>query len=304
MGDIVNSLVTGGAGFIGSHVVDGLLRAGHEVVVIDDESGQASDKFNWNKSAFNIVEDVTNMSEMKNVFNNHNFDYVFHLAAKTKIVPAMENPPPTLYENYTGLLNILELSRIHSIKRVVFSSSSSVYGDQEIPYPESAIPDCLNPYALSKLHGESLCKHYSDIFDLDTVCLRYFNVFGERMPERGQYAPVIAIFLRQLRNGKPLTIVGDGHQRRDFVYVKDVATANINAALRLEDFSANVYNVGHGSMVSVMQIAELISSEYIHLPERPGDARNTLADTSLVRKDLSWAPTIDAITWLKESLSK
>ena len=304
MGVIVKSLVTGGAGFIGSHVVDGLLQAGHEVVVVDDESGQASDVFHWNPHTTNYVKDVTDNHEMSKIFEAHNFDYVFHLAAKTKIVPAMENPPPTLHENYVGLLNILELSRNSGVKRVVFSSSSSVYGDQDIPYSESGIPDCLNPYALSKLHGESLCHHYSSVFNLDTVCLRYFNVFGERMPERGQYAPVIAIFLRQLRNGNPLTIVGDGHQKRDFVYVKDVAKANVSAAERHQDFSASVYNVGHGSMVSVMEIAELISDDYIHLPERPGDARNTMADTSLICEDLDWSPTIDAMTWLKGSLLK
>lgn len=300
----MRSLVTGGAGFIGSHVVDALLLLGHEVVVVDDESGQASDIFHWNDSCVNYRENVIDVEKMSSIFKNHNFDYVFHLAAKTKIVPAMENPPPTLWENYTGLLNILELSRKHSVKRVVFSSSSSVYGDQEIPYSENRKPDCLNPYALSKLHGESLCEHYSSVFGLDTVCLRYFNVFGERMPERGQYAPVIAIFMRQLRNKEPLTIVGDGHQKRDFVYVKDVAKANINAAFRPDKLGANVYNVGNGSMVSVMEIANLISSEHVHLPERPGDARNTMADTSLVCKALSWSPTIDAVTWVKEFLSK
>lgn len=304
MGENVRSLVTGGAGFIGSHVVDGLLSAGHEVVVVDDESGQASDVFHWNPNSVNYIKDVTDASEMKRIFEAHQFDYVFHLAAKTKIVPAMENPPPTLQENYVGLLNILELSRQSNVKRVVFSSSSSIYGDQEIPYTETGQANCLNPYALSKLHGESLCQHYSKVFGLDTVCLRYFNVFGERMPDRGQYAPVIAIFLRQLNNEEPLTIVGDGHQRRDFVYVKDVAKANLSAAFSKQTFGGFVYNVGHGSMISVLEIANLISNNHVHLPERVGDARNTMADISLIENELGWTTSMDAVTWVKEHLQK
>ena len=285
----MRSLVTGGAGFIGSHVVDRLLEIGHKVVVVDNESGQASDKFNWpnDPNALCFTYDVTDMSAISKVFDLGSFDYVFHLAAKTKIVPAMKSPPSTLQENYAGLLNILELSRKHRVKRVVFSSSSSVYGDQPIPHSEDAVPNCLNPYALSKLHGEDLCQHYSDVFGLDTVCLRYFNVFGERMPERGQYAPVIAIFLRQFRNNKPLTIVGDGNQKRDFVYVKDVAAANVQAALFSSSFAGKVYNVGHQSMISVNEIAELISSDHVYLPERAGDARNTMASIYKLKNDLS-----------------
>ena len=298
----MRSLVTGGAGFIGSHVVDRLLDAGHEVVVVDDESGQASDKFHWKSTTKNYKQDVTDFCAMEEIFSFHNFDYVFHLAAKTKIVPAMENPPPTLGENYSGLLNILELSRKSGVKRVVFSSSSSVYGDGEIPYEEDDFANCLNPYALSKLHGESLCEHYSLVFGLDTVCLRYFNVFGERMPERGQYAPVIAIFLRQLRNNEPLTIVGDGNQKRDFVYVKDVAAANVRAALAEDLFNGRIYNVGHHSMVSVNEIANLISDQRVHLPERAGDARNTMASIERMKLELAWQPTKDAITWVKEHM--
>ena len=296
----MRSLVTGGAGFIGSHVVDMLLEAGHEVVVVDDESGQASDRFHWQAATKNYKQDVTDFTAMSKIFETHKFDYVFHLAAKTKIVPAMENPPPTLGENYIGLLNILELSRKSGVRRVVFSSSSSVYGDGPMPSKEKDPAQCLNPYALSKFHGESLCKHYSSVFGLDTVSLRYFNVFGERMPERGQYAPVIAIFLRQLRDDKPLSIVGDGDQKRDFVYVKDVAAANVSAAFSELKFNGRIYNVGHNSMVSVNEIADLISEKRVHLPERDGDARNTMASIERIKSELTWQPTKDAITWVKE----
>ena len=297
-------LVTGGAGFIGSHIVEKLLDEGHSVTVVDNETGQASDTFHWKKFALNYKVNVTDFNALSQIFLDHDFDFVFHLAAKTKIIPAMQNPPLTLLENYSGLLNVLELSRLHNIKRVIFSSSSSVYGDQTIPYHEETPTDCLNPYALSKLQGEALCHHYSSVFGLDTVCLRYFNVFGERMPERGQYAPVIAIFVRQLRNQQPLTIVGDGQQRRDFVYVEDVAKANLLAAFAPNDFGGDVLNVGHGSMISVLELAELISDEYVYLPERPGDAKDTQAQVSKICALLGWIPTIDAISWVKELLSK
>jgi UDP-glucose 4-epimerase len=296
-------LVTGGAGFIGSHIVEKLLSEGHSVTVVDNETGQASDTFHWKKDALNYKINVTNFDALSQVFLDHDFDFVFHLAAKTKIVPAMKNPPPTLLENYSGLLNVLELSRLHNIRRVVFSSSSSVYGDQAIPYREDSAANCLNPYALSKLQGEALCNHYSSVFSLDTVCLRYFNVFGERMPEKGQYAPVIAIFLRQRRNGESLTIVGDGHQRRDFVYVEDVVDANVQAAFANDNFGGDVLNVGHGSMVSVLKLAELISDDFVYLPERSGDAKNTQADITKICSLLEWSPTTDAITWVKELLT-
>ena len=301
----MKALVTGGAGFIGSHVVDMLINEGHDVAVVDNETGQASDIFHWDWArADNHKIDVTDFSLLSKLFETNKFDFVFHLAAKTKIVPAMENPPPTLVENYIGLLNVLELSRLHSVKRVIFSSSSSVYGDQSIPYKEDDTPNCLNPYALSKFQGEHLCDHYSSVFNLDTVCLRYFNVFGERMPEKGQYAPVIAIFLRQLRNQRPLTIVGDGEQRRDFVYVEDVAKANLLAARAQTDFGGNVLNVGHGSMISVLELAKLISDEYVYLPDRPGDAKDTQAHIAKICASLGWVPTINATTWIKEFLSK
>jgi UDP-glucose 4-epimerase len=299
----MKSLVTGGAGFIGSHVVEGLLDLGHEVVVVDNETGQASDIFHWNNACLNYKVDVTSRCDMETIMMDHTFDYVFHLAAKTKIVPAMEDPPTTLLENYSGLLNVLELSRRQGVKRVIFSSSSSVYGEQAIPYTEASPPSCINPYALSKFHGELLCKHYSDVFDLDTVCLRYFNVFGDRMPEKGQYAPVIAIFLRQLRNDQPLTIEGDGQQKRDFVYVKDVARANISAAIFVDDFGGDVFNVGSASMVSVKDLADLISDHQVHLPPRECDARNTQAHIARISLRLGWLPTVDAVSWVKEFLS-
>lgn len=302
----MRALVTGGAGFIGSHVVEEFLKYPNaDVVVVDNESSIDADTFNWvrDERVTNFTSSVTDFPALSDIFADYKFDYVFHLAAKTRIVPAMQDPPNTLQENYVGLLNVLELSRNHAVRRVVFSSSSSVYGTQKIPYKEWAKPDCLNPYALSKLHGESLCKHYSDVFGLDTVCLRYFNVFGERMPERGQYAPVIAIFLRQLRENVELTVVGDGLQRRDFIYVNDVAEANILSALRKDDFSGECMNVGSTEMVSVLDIAKLISENYVHLPPRKGDAQNTQADISKICKEIEWAPTKNVMEWIKETVS-
>ena len=237
----MKSLVTGGAGFIGSHIVDTLLDAGHEVIVLDNEYSD-NEKFNWNDKVENHVVDICDYESSREYYNG--VDYVFHAAAEARIGPAIANPINAVNINCIGTCTVLQCAREAGVKKVMYSSTSSAYGLNDPPNTEDQPEDCLNPYSVSKIAGEKICKMYTDLFDLPTVIFRYFNVFGERAPTKGQYAPVIGIFMRQRAAGEQLTIVGDGEQRRDFVYVKDVARANVMAAISNAEPEAygQVYN--------------------------------------------------------------
>ena len=295
------SLVTGGAGFIGSHIVEQLLSMNHEVVVVDNEYSD-NDKFHWREETYNVNIDITDKA-LKNAFTN--VDYVFHCAAEARIGPAIENPVNAVSINTLGTCNVLQCAREAGVKKVMYSSTSSGYGLNPSPNVETQPDDCLNPYSVSKVGGEKLCKMYTDLFGLKTVIFRYFNVFGERAPRKGQYAPVIGIFLRQLASGEKLTIVGDGEQRRDFIYVKDVARANIMAAISNADDEAygQVYNVGSGKNYSVNDIASFISNDTINIPPRIGEARNSLANIDKINKTFAWKPEVSVEEWIKEQLN-
>ena len=295
------SLVTGGAGFIGSHIVEQLISLGHEVVVVDNEYSD-NENFYWRKDTYNVKIDITDKA-LKNAFTN--VDYVFHLAAEARIGPSIENPVNAVNINTLGTCNVLQCARDAGVKKVIYSSTSSGYGLNPSPNDETQPDDCLNPYSVSKVAGEKICKMYTDLYGLKTVIFRYFNVFGERAPKKGQYAPVIGIFLRQLAAGEKLTIVGDGEQRRDFVYVKDVANANIMAALSNADDEAygQVYNVGSGKNYSVNDIASFISNDTINIPPRVGEARNSLANIDKIYKTFAWKPQTDVEVWIREQLN-
>ena len=296
------SIVTGGAGFIGSHIVEELKRLDHMVIVIDNEYSD-NDNFHWRKDTLNVDIDITDYKGLKNAFTGA--DYVFHLAAEARIGPAIENPVNALNINTIGTCNVLQCAREVGAKKVLYSSTSSGYGLNEAPNIETQPDDCLNPYSVSKIAGEKLCKMYTDLYGLNTIIFRYFNVFGERAPRKGQYAPVTGIFLRQKAAGEPLTIVGDGEQRRDYIYVKDVANANVMAAISNPDDDAygQVYNVGSGKNYSVNQIASFISNNKINIPPRIGEARNSLANIDKIQKTFSWRPEIDVETWIKGQLN-
>ena len=293
------SLVTGGAGFIGSNLVDYLLSKGHQVVCIDNESAECNDKFYWNDKAWNINADITDYKCMKNAFTN--VDYVFHLAAEARLQPAIRNPIEAVYKNCVGTTTVLQCAREAGVKRVVYSSTSSGYGNNSSPNIETQPDDCLNPYSASKVAAEKFCKMYSDLYGLETVVLRYFNVFGERSPTRGQYAPVIGIFQRQRDAGEPLTIVGDGTQRRDFIYVGDVARANELAALMpgVKDHLGQVFNVGSGVNYSVQEIADAISDNQTYIPKRDGEMETTWSNIDKVNKVIGWKPEVDVLEWIK-----
>jgi len=291
------SLVTGAAGFIGSNLVDYLLDKGHQVLALDNESAN-NDNFYWNDKAINVRGDMTDYAFMKNVMSG-NVNYVFHLAAESRLQPAIENPIQAVQRNCVGTTVMLQCAREVGVKRFVYSSTSSGYGNNPWPNDETQPDDCLNPYSSSKVSGEKFCKMYYDLYGLETVSLRYFNVFGDRSPTIGQYAPVIGIFERQKEEGKPLTLVGTGEQRRDFVHVKDVARANYLAAVMpLKGHEGEVFNVGSGKNYSIKEIADCISSEQSYIPERGGEMDTTLANIDKIGDVIGWAPEIDVLEWI------
>ena len=292
------SLVTGAAGFIGSNLVDYLLEQGHNVVCVDNESAN-NEKFHWNDKAWNVNADITDYRTMKNVFTN--VDYVFHLAAESRLQPAIENPIQAVQKNCVGTTIMLQCAREAGVKRFVYSSTSSGYGNNPYPNVETQPDDCLNPYSASKIAGEKFCKMYTDLYGLETVTLRYFNVFGERSPARGQYAPVIGIFQRQKDAGESLTIVGDGSQRRDFIHVKDVARANYLAAtVPLKGHEGEVFNVGSANPYSIQQIADLISDNQTYIPKRNGEMETTFADITKIGEVMGWKPNINLKEWIQK----
>ena len=301
---MTKSLVTGGAGFIGSNLVDRLLEIGHEVVVIDNEYSDAHEQFYWNDDAENYKYDIRDYENTRPLYEG--VDYVFHIAAEARIQPAVENPIQAVDINCVGTATVLQCSREAGVKKVIYSSTSSAYGMNPIPNKETQPDDCLNPYSVSKVAGEKLCKMYTDLFGLKTIIFRYFNVYGERQPIKGQYAPVIGIFLRQNAAGESLTVVGDGTQRRDFTHVKDVVSANVLAATT--DHSAveygAVYNVGNGKNYSINEIAKMISWKITRIPPRPGEAKETLADNDKLRLTFAWKPTINMVDWITRAIDE
>lgn len=295
----MKSLVTGGAGFIGSNLVDRLLDLGHEVIVIDNEFSDAHDHFYWNDKAQNYKYDIVDYENTRPLYDG--VDYVFHFAAEARIQPAILNPIEAVRINAVGTCTVLQCAREAGVKRVMYSSTSSAYGMNEPPNVETQYEDCLNPYSVSKVAGEKLCKMYTDLYSLPTVIFRYFNVYGERQPLRGQYAPVIGIFLRQRAAGEPLTIVGDGNQRRDFTYVGDICQANILAATTEVDYEAfgQVYNVGTGTNHSINQVSRMVSDNKVNIAPRAGETRLSLANNQKLRKTFGWEPTMKLEEWIR-----
>ena len=297
MRSMTKSLVTGGCGFIGSHIVDYLAKLGQEVVVVDNRSAN-NDRFYENDQVKYLNADITDYSAMSAAMEG--VDYVFHLAAESRLQPAIKNPIDAVTRNCVGTTVLLQAARNACVRRFVYSSTSSGYGNNPAPSVETQPDDCLNPYSASKVAAEKFCKMYTDLYGLDTVCLRYFNVFGERSPTRGQYAPVIGIFEKQKEAGEPLTIVGDGSQKRDFVYVGDVARANYLASIMpLKGHNGEVFNVGSGKNYSIQEIADLISPEQKYLPKREGEMETTLANIDKIKSVIGWVPEVDVLEWIE-----
>jgi len=281
-------VVTGGAGFIGSHVAERLLRKGHAVLVIDNYSTGRPQNLAHLKAekGLTVVEaDVADHTRIAPHFQG--VDWVFHLAALADIVPSIERPTDYFHANVVGTESVLEAARAAKVKRLVYAASSSCYGiAKQFPTPETAPISPEYPYALTKYLGEQLVLHWGKVYGLPVVSTRFFNVYGPRARTSGTYGAVFGVFLAQKINGKPFTVVGDGKQTRDFTYVTDVADAVIAAAE--SSLSGEVVNVGSGDTYSVNRLVELLGGPITHLPKRPGEPDCTFADISKIKKLLGW----------------
>ncbi len=288
-------LVTGGAGFIGSHLTDKLIELGHQVVVIDNL--MLGKKEFINKKAKFVKADIRDFKKIKKHFVG--VDVVFHLAADPRLPVSIEDPIATHEINVTGTINVLEAARQAKVKKVIFSSSCAAYGEQTVPITEDVEMSPLSPYGLHKLMGEQYCRLYSSLFGVETVCLRYFNVFGPRKLATGSYPMVIPVFLDQKKKGQLLTIVGDGTSTRDYVHVQDVVRANILAWESSVGDGMSI-NIGSDKQSSVNEIADLIGGDKKNIPERKGEMKNIQADITRAKKLLKWSPKITLQEGLKE----
>lgn len=292
----MKSIVTGGCGFIGSHLVDQLVKLNHEVIVLDRVYPK-----HRNPNAQYYLQDLSeNYTKFSYCFEGVN--NVFHLASEVSIPYCVEKPNESMSNNTLATMNVLEASRLHKVNKFIFSSTSAVYGNSLfLPSVETNPAECLNTYSISKYTGEELCKMYYKLYGLKTIIFRYFNVYGERQHKTGQYAPVMSIFMRQNENSEPLTIVGDGYQTRDFIHVLDIVRANILASQKELDSYGEVFNVGTGSGVIIKEIADLISEYQIHIPERPGEVLHSRSSIDKIKQTLGWNYTINVLDWIKDN---
>jgi len=296
----MNSVVTGGCGFIGSHIVERLIKAGHYVTVLDNMSTGRRENLDGiaNNGSVRIVEaDIRNKSEIEGYFDD--VDYVFHMAALADIVPSIQNPGDYFTSNVDGTFNVLECVKNKAIKKLVYAASSSCYGIPDgYPTKEDADIRPEYPYALTKRIGEEIVMHWGKVYKVPVISLRLFNVYGTRSRTSGTYGAVFGVFLAQKLSGKPFTIVGDGTQTRDFTYVSDVAEAFYTAAE--SDISNDIFNVGSGNTYSVNYLAELLEGERSYIPKRPGEPDCTFADIDKIQTILKWKAKIP----LEEGVNK
>lgn len=315
-------IVTGGSGFIGSHLVDKLVNKGIKVLVIDNLSSGNFKNLSKQKKKIRFKKvDIANYISLKKIFEKNKIDCIFHLAGKADIVPSINNPKLYFDTNVTGTLNLLTLAKQYKVKKFIYTASSTCYGiPEKFPTTETHKLSPMYPYALTKKLGEDLVIHFGKIYKFSAISLRLFNVYGTRSRTAGTYGAVLGVFLAQKIKNYPLTIVGDGNQTRDFTYVTDVVDA-IYTVFKSNKKIVDIFNVGSGKTVSVITLAKKISDKFIHIPKRPGEPDCTFADIKKIKKQFGWKPKIkidkginivlknidywkNASLWTKNSIAK
>ncbi len=291
----MKALVTGGAGFIGSHLVDRLLELGHEVVVLDDKKS-----IYMNDKAINYEADICNFGDTRSLYDG--IDYVFHLAADTSTMATINNPIKTNFINNFGTNVVLQCSREARVKRVVYVSTYSVYGKNKIPNKETQTPDFINPYSLSKFQGEQLCKLYSSLFKLETIILRPFVVYGDRQPEGGQYSPIMHLFDLAKTKNNPIKIIGKGENKKDFIHVSDfVEACIISATVNLDKkHIASEFNIGSGKSYSTNEIGKIYNHPISYTLKKDEEVKHSLANIEKSQSLLGWTPKIKLKDWIIE----
>ena len=285
---MIKSLVTGGAGFIGSNLVDFLVKKNHKVIVLDNLStGRLSNLSRHKKNVKIIKIDISKKKNIEKYFRQ--VDFVFHLAGIADIVPSIENPKKYFDSNVIGTLNVLQSIKKNKIKKLIYAASASCYGiPKKYPTKENSKINPMYPYALTKWQGEELILHWSKIYNIPYISLRFFNAYGPRSRTTGAYGAMFGVFLAQKLANRALTIVGNGQQTRDFIHVNDLVEGIYQAAK--SNKRNKIYNIGGGKEIKVSKIAKLIGGKKIYIPKRPGEPDRSLADISKIKKDLNWRP--------------
>ena len=285
------SIITGGAGFIGSNLTDHLVRIGHKVTVIDNfVSGKKTNLSHHKKKDVKIIKiDISKSKKLYKYFKGA--DYIFHLAGLAEIIPSIKNPKKYFDNNVIGSLNVVEAAKKAKVKKFIYAASSSCYGTpKSFPTSEKSKIDLKHPYAVTKYMGEELIMKYASIFKMPNISFRFFNVYGPRLNTSGQYSAVIANFLSQMKKKKPLTIVGNGKQTRDFIHVDDLVNAFIKVIK--SNLANKIYNLGSGKKTSINTIAKIFGGKRKFIPNRPGEPKNSLANISKAKKEINWKPKI------------
>jgi len=287
----MKAIILGGAGFIGSHLADALLKKNYKVKIIDNLSTGRIENIKHIKKKIKFIKaNISKNGIWQNEFRN--VDYVFHLAALADIVPSIDNPDKYYHSNVTGTLNVLQACKKFKVKKLLYSASSSCYGiPKKYPTKETEKINPIFPYAVTKYLGEQLIIYWSKIYNINFISLRLFNVYGPRSRTSGTYGAMFGVFLAQKLSKKPYTMVGDGKQSRDFTYVSDVVEAFMMSAK--SKLTNKIFNVGSGKTVQVKKIIEYLEGDYVKIPKRPGEPDITYADISNIKKNLKWAPKID-----------